>query len=280
MPEGDTIFRAAATLDRALAGEVVTRFETVLPKLARVDEDRPVAGRTVEAAEAAGKHLLLRFSGGLVLRTHMRMNGSWHLYRPGERWRRPRLAMRILVETAPFVAVGFDVPVAEFLEGRAVARQRELRALGPDLLAPEFDLAEAARRIRARPGDAIADAVLNQRALAGAGNVFKSEILFVAGVSPFRTVASLSDQELGGVLRHARRLLRANAAERTGPGAAMRRTTGRLDPSARLWVYGRGGEACRRCGDAVRFARQGRDARGTYWCPTCQPEPRGSPHQE
>jgi endonuclease VIII len=272
MPEGDTIFRAAATLHRALAGEVVTRFETVLPKLARVDEDRPVAGRTVESAEAAGKHLLLRFSGGLVLRTHMRMNGSWHLYRPGERWRRPRLAMRIVVETAPFVAVGFDVPVAEFLEGPAVARQRELRALGPDLLAPAFDAEEAARRIRARPGDAIADAVLNQRALAGAGNVFKSEILFVAGVSPFRTVASLSDEELRDVLAHARRLLRANAGEESAPG---RRTTGAWDRSARLWVYGRGGEACRRCGDAVRFARQGRDARGTYWCPTCQPERRG-----
>jgi endonuclease VIII len=272
MPEGDTIFRAAATLHRALAGEVVTRFETVLPKLARVDEDRPVAGRTVESAEAAGKHLLLRFSGGLVLRTHMRMNGSWHLYRPGERWRRPRLAMRIVVETAPFVAVGFDVPVAEFLEGPAVARQRELRALGPDLLAPAFDGEEAARRIRARPGDAIAEAVLNQRALAGAGNVFKSEILFVAGVSPFRTVASLSDEELRDVLAHARRLLRANAGEESAPG---RRTTGAWDRSARLWVYGRGGEACRRCGDAVRFARQGRDARGTYWCPTCQPERRG-----
>jgi endonuclease VIII len=272
MPEGDTIFRAAATLHRALAGEVVTRFETVLPKLARVDEDRPVAGRTVESAEAAGKHLLLRFSGGLVLRTHMRMNGSWHLYRPGERWRRPRLAMRIVVETAPFVAVGFDVPVAEFLEGPAVARHRELRALGPDLLAPAFDGEEAARRIRARPGDAIAEAVLNQRALAGAGNVFKSEILFVAGVSPFRTVASLSDEELRDVLAHARRLLRANAGEESAPG---RRTTGAWDRSARLWVYGRGGEACRRCGDAVRFARQGRDARGTYWCPTCQPERRG-----
>jgi endonuclease VIII len=281
MPEGDTIFRAAATLHRALAGEVVTRFATVLPKLARVDEDRPIAGRTVLSAEAAGKHLLLRFSGDLVLRTHMRMSGSWHLYRPGERWRRPRAAMRIVVETAPFVAVGFDVPEAELLDARGVARHRALRALGPDLLAPEFDAAEATRRIRSRPEEAVGDAVLNQRALAGAGNVFKSEILFVAGVNPFRPVASLSAEELDAVLAIARRLLRANVGERAGPGAASaaRRTTGRVDPSARRWVYGRGGEACRRCGDAVRFARQGRDARGTYWCPTCQPE-RGGAERE
>src|SRR6185503_16564729 len=138
--------RAARTLDRALAGRPVTRFETVLPALARVHEDAPVTGRTVESVAAAGKHLLLRLSGGLVLRTHMRMSGSWHLYRPGERWQRPRSAMRVVFETPEFVAVGFDVPVAEFLREQDLPRQRDLGALGPDLLGDTFDEAEALAR--------------------------------------------------------------------------------------------------------------------------------------
>src|SRR3954467_15201179 len=139
MPEGDTIFRAARTLHRALAGHAVVRFESVLPALTRIDEDAPIAGRTVEAVSAAGKHVLMRFSGGLVLRTHMRMNGSWHVYRPGERWRRPRRDMRILLATGSFEAVAFNVSVAEFLDQRDEARQEDLRAIGPDLLAGSFD---------------------------------------------------------------------------------------------------------------------------------------------
>src|SRR5918992_4664013 len=114
MPEGDTIFRAARTLDRALAGRVVTRFESVFPHLARVDGNRPIRGRIIERVTSRGKHLLMWFSGDLVLRTHMRMNGSWHIYRPGERWQRPRHDMRIVVATDSFEAVAFTVPVAEF----------------------------------------------------------------------------------------------------------------------------------------------------------------------
>jgi endonuclease-8 len=281
MPEGDTIFRAARTLDRALAGSAVARFETALPALARVDEDAPIAGRLVESVTARGKHQLMRFSarpggggGPLVLRTHMRMSGSWHLYRHGERWQRPRGAMRVLVETAAWVAVGFDVPVAEWLDERGLERQRELRRLGPDLLAADFDAAEAERRLRARDAAAVGDALLDQAALAGIGNVFKSEILFVAGVSPFRSVASLSDEELRSIVAVSRRLLRANA----GPGedgvawhAGARRTTGAANPAAALWVYGRGGDPCRRCATPVAYRKQGPDARGTYWCPRCQP---------
>src|SRR6476469_9658879 len=123
MPEGDTIFRAARTLHRALAGREVVRFESVLPALTRVHEDAPLTGRRVETVTAAGKHVLMRFSGDLVLRTHMRMNGSWHIYRPGERWRRPRRDMRVMVATAGYEAVGFNVPVAEWLDDRAEARQ-------------------------------------------------------------------------------------------------------------------------------------------------------------
>jgi endonuclease-8 len=205
----------------------------------------------------------------------MRMNGSWHLYRPGERWRRPRGAMRVVVETAPWVAVGFDLAVAELLRFAALARQRDLRRLGPDLLAAEFDAAEAERRLRARAGAGIADALLDQSALAGIGNVFKSEILFVAGVSPFRRVASLSDEEVRSIVAIARRLLLANVGPAKGDGIVTytggRRTTGRANPSERQWVYGRSGEPCRRCGARIEYARQGRDARGTYWCPGCQP---------
>ena len=274
MPEGDTIHRAARNLHAALAGEEVIRFETVLPRLARVDEDRPVAGRTVESVAAHGKHLLLRFSGDLVLRTHLRMNGSWHLYRPGERWFRPRDAMRVLVETRPWVAVGFDLPVAELLDARGLARQRDLARLGPDLLAPTFDAPEAERRLRAQPDRQLGEALLDQRALAGVGNELKSEILFLAGLDPWRTVASLSAAELSALVATARRVLLAAVATLEGGGTTWlggRRTTGRSNPAERLFVYGRAGEPCRRCGAPVRLGRQGPGARLTYHCPLCQP---------
>ncbi len=276
MPEGDTIHRAARNLHRALAGETVVRFETVLPRLARVDEDHPIAGRTIEAVSAQGKHLLLRFSGDLVLRSHLRMNGSWHLYRPGERWRRPRDAMRVVVETRPWLAVGFDLPVAELLDGRGLARQRDLARLGPDLLAPDFDAAEAERRLRARAAREVGEALLDQGALAGVGNELKSEILFIAGVDPYRRVASLSDAELSALVAAARRVLLAAVAP-FGAGVTTwlggRRTTGRSNPDERIFVYGRAGEPCRRCGTPIRLGRQGPGARVTYHCPRCQPGP-------
>src|SRR5262245_63219467 len=134
MPEGDTIFRAARTLHRALAGKPVTAFESVLPALNRIDEDAPVTGRTVEQVTAVGKHLLIHFSGNLVLRTHMRMNGSWHIYRTGERWQRPRRDMRVRLSTADFEAVGFTIPVAEFITEAGLSKHADLRRLGPDVL--------------------------------------------------------------------------------------------------------------------------------------------------
>jgi endonuclease-8 len=275
MPEGDTIFRAARTLDRALRGTAVTRFESVLPALTRVDDDRPIAGRTIESVRAAGKHLLVAFSGGLTLRTHMRMNGSWHIYRPGEPWRLPRSAMRLAIETASFVAVAFKVPVAEFLDDRAAARREDLAAMGPDLLAEGFDAGEVIRRIRARPDAEIAQALLNQRIVAGAGNIYKSETLFVAGVNPFTRVSRVSDEDLARILATARRLMQLNVREGAPGGIVtvpgLRRTTGRADPSERLWVYGRSGRPCRRCGTAIERRKQGPDARSTYWCPGCQP---------
>jgi endonuclease VIII len=274
VPEGDTIYRTAHTLHLALAGRTVTAFETVLPMLGRVDEDHPIAGRTVAAVRAVGKHVLMEFSGDLILRTHMRMSGSWHIYRPGERWQRPRSAMRIVVATSAYVAIAFDVPDAEFLAPGALDRHDELRSLGPDLLGERFDAGEALARLRARADSAIADALLDQRVAAGVGNVLKSEVLFVCGIDPFRGVGSLSDAELGVVIGKSRELLKANVIDMVRHDAPTlgggRRTTGRMDPRARLWVYGRRGKPCRRCGTAIEYRKQGRDARGTYWCPVCQ----------
>ncbi len=273
MPEGDTIFRAAARLHQALSGRQVTRFSTVFPQLSRVDDDAPLAGRNIERVYAAGKHLLVQFSGDLYLRTHMRMHGSWHLYRQGERWRRPHDQMRVVIETLDFVAVGFTIPVAEFLTARELECQPDLQKIGPDLLAPTFDAGEAKRRIRERGELEIADALLNQRLLAGIGNVFKSEILFVAGVNPFAAVASLDDATLDRILAHARRLLVSNVGEGAPSGRA---TTGRIDPRYQLWVYGRAGKPCLRCGATIGRTKQGPDARPTYWCPSCQASPEAS----
>lgn len=267
MPEGDTIYRAARTLHSALAGRTVTAFQTVLPRLARVDDQTPVKGRTIERVVAAGKHLIFDFSGGLHLRTHMRMNGSWHIYRAGERWKRPRRDMRVVVATETYVAVGFNIPVAEFLDQRALARQEDLRRIGPDLLDENFDAEEVLRRMRARQDAEIANVLLNQRVVAGAGNVFKSEILFLAGVHPLTRVGGISDADLHRLLAIARKLLRYNVRQRE----SSRITTGSIDRSKKLWVYGRHGEPCRRCGTAIEFRKQGTDARVTYWCPRCQP---------
>jgi endonuclease-8 len=272
MPEGDTIFRAARALHRALAGKTVTRFESVFPALTRIAESRPIVGRTIESVSARGKHLLMTFSGDLVLHTHMRMNGSWHLYPADARWQRPARDMRLLVGTDDAVAVGFNVPVAELLTARELARHRDLSVLGPDVLDASFDRDEVIRRLRAHGGEAIGDVLLNQRVIAGIGNVFKAEILFEAHIDPFTPVARLTDADLERVIAIARDQLRASVLDRaqTLSVASGRRTTRSLDPSARLWVYGRGGKPCRRCGAIVQSKKTGLDARLTYWCPECQ----------
>ena len=275
MPEGDTIFRLARRLHHALAGQTVRRFESVLPALSRVDDDRPLAGRAIESVAARGKHLLMTFSGDLTLHSHLRMNGSWQLYEHGEPWRRSRRDMRVIVETDRTVAVGFNLTIAEFLTARALARHPQLQALGPDLLDPAFDSRDALRRLRAGGGAAVGDALLDQRIIAGIGNVLKSEILFVAGIHPFAAVSRLDAGDLERLITVALKLLAMNVpADTPGggwPGPA-RRTRNSLDPSASLWVYGRGGRPCRRCGAAIAQRKSGADARVTFWCPRCQPD--------
>jgi endonuclease-8 len=266
MPEGDNIFRASERLRAALAGRPVTSFRTVLPQLQRIHDDRPVTGRMVEQVRSVGKNLLMHFSGDLILRTHMLMSGSWHLYRPGERWRRPGADMRIVIANAEFEAVGFTIPVAEFLSPRDLERHPQMVKIGPDLLADRFDRDDARQRLRSRPELEIADALLLQRLIAGVGNVFKSEICFESGVVPFRRVRDVTDDEMERILDVAEQQLRLNVSGRS----SSRWTTGRLNPSERLWVYGRGGKPCFRCGSPIQWQRMGRDARSTYWCPECQ----------
>lgn len=274
MPEGDTIFRAARTLTRALAGKLVTKFSSVYPQLTRIDVDTPLIGRTIVDVAAAGKNLLMTFSGDLILRTHMRMSGSWHIYRLGERWQRSPGDARIVLETSDFVAVAFNVPVAAFHTAASLSRDADMRALGPDLLSDQFDEAEALRRFAMGPQREIGDALLNQRVMAGAGNVFKSEILFMCCVSPFARVGEISQEDLANIVQTARKFLGQNVVDGKGDGIVtyhgFRRTTGRSDASERLWVYGRSGQPCRRCHSIIEARRQGIHARITYFCPKCQ----------
>jgi endonuclease-8 len=272
VPEGDTIFRAATTLNRALAGETITNFQSAYPALTRIHHDRPLTGRIIESVTARGKHLLMTFSGDLTLHTHMRMHGSWHIYRPGEPWRHPARDMRVVVETARYVAVGFNVPVAELLTAVELVRHPQLSNLGPDLAQPDFDRAEAVRRLEGAGADPIETALLNQRVVAGIGNVFKSEVLFLAGIHPLTRVRDLDAARLGRLLDVAVRAMKMSTASsaQTLSAARGRRTTGSLDPNATLWVYGRGGKPCRRCGTIIDATQSPPDARLTYWCPECQ----------
>jgi endonuclease-8 len=285
MPEGDTIFRAAHTLNRALAGRTVTAFDTMLATLARVNDDTPLAGRTVERVEARGKWLLIFFSGirenqeALILATHMLMSGSWHIYRTGERWKAPRSAMRIAITCGEMQAIGFNVPVAEFHTPRSFARHSQINTLGADILGGGFSVEAGVRALAdyglAHPEAEIANVLLNQRVLAGLGNVYKSEVAFAAGVNPFRRMRTLTAREMQQLIDAAHRFMRSNVEPASGAGIVTytgnRRTTHQMDRNHRLWVYGRQGQECRRCGTLIETRKQGSGARSTFWCPQCQP---------
>jgi endonuclease-8 len=266
MPEGDTIARAARQLHSALAGRTLTRFDA--PRLAGAT---PRPGTTVESVDSRGKHLLVRFGDGRVLHTHMQMTGSWHVYGPGQRWRKPKHLARVVLEVDDgTVAVCFSAPTIEVLSGdlRPLARRRGAAAglgeLGPDLCRADADLDEAVRRMSTvDPATEIAVALLDQRIAAGVGNVYKSEVCFACGVDPTTPVGDLDGATRRRLVETASRLLRANL---DGP----RRTT----VPGGLAVYGRAGRPCRRCGDRIRRTRQGPSPRSTYWCPTCQPPAR------
>ena len=255
MPEGDTIFRTASTLRRALAGERLVRFEA-----ARLRAQPPAPGTEVRSVEARGKHLLIAFDDGRVLHTHMQMSGSWHVYRPGERWRKHRSQARVVLETADAVAVCFTAPVVELLDANGVRTHPRLSALGPDLCSPDVDLDEALRRLDTlSPETEIGVALLDQRVACGVGNVYKSETLFARRTDPFARVGDLDAGARRALLAGASELLRRNLAG--GPRATF---------EGELAVYGRTRRPCPRCGTAISSRRQGEAARMTYWCPSCQ----------
>ena len=265
MPEGDTIHRSADVLRRhLLGGEVLEAWSQPRPGLARVPRLSRLVGRRVESVEARGKHLLIGFDGGLWLRTHLRMRGSWHRYRVGEAWRLPQSRASAVLRTDATVAVCFDAPEVELLTAAELARHPALTSLGPDLLGASFDADEAVRRLLATPTTSLGDALLNQRAVAGIGNVYKSEVCFLEGLDPWSPVGGVDPDALRAALATARRLLRANLR------GGARVTTGVGAPGRSLWVYGRAGRPCRRCGTLIAGRRQGEQARMTYWCPRCQ----------
>jgi endonuclease-8 len=280
MPEGDTIFRTARALGRALLAKPVTGFRSTYPMLTRFNDDTPLIGQTVESVDSRGKWLLIQFSGGGTLATHMLMSGSWHIYRHGERWQRPREAMRILLENSDYVAVGFSVPVAKMMRAQELARALRIPPAPIDVLSADFDAGEVARRVRAHGSEEIGDVLLHQEVIAGVGNVFKSEICFVTATSPFCKVADLDSERIALLVAISRKLVKANVLEDSGDlivtyGGRQRRTTHESDPSASLWVYGRNGDPCRKCGERIRRRLQGPDARVTFWCQQCQPMPNG-----
>ena len=276
MPEGDTIFRSARALGRALTGRTITGFQTEYAHLASANDEDPFIGQTVTQVEARGKWLLMHFSSDAILATHMLMSGSWHIYRPGEAWQEKPSNARVVIETADYVAVGFRIPLARMHTVQSLTRDRKIPRSEQDVLSENFDAAVAVRRLMARGQEEIADVLLRQDVLAGVGNVFKSEICFLLGISPFREVATLSQAQAEEVVATARRLLAANVLEDSGDTVVTyhgknRRTTNNADPGENLWVYGRKNEPCRRCGTPILRALQGPNVRSTYWCPTCQP---------
>jgi endonuclease VIII len=276
MPEGDTLFRTARTLHRALAGKPITGFRSTFPRLTRFHDDTPLIGQCVALVESRGKWLLMHFSGGATLATHLLMSGSWHIYRPGERWQKPASHMRIVLENADFQAIGFRIPVARMHTAQSLARELCIPETTADLLSPDFDAEAVCARIALEAHREIANVLLDQHVLAGVGNEFKSEICFVCAVNPFARVALLSAAQISALVAASQRLLRANVLEDSGDTVVTyrglhRRTTRASDPSASVWVYGRAGEPCRRCGALIERRAQGPDARVTFWCPLCQP---------
>lgn len=261
MPEGDTVWNTARVLERALLGDVLTGSGFRVPRLATTD----LTGWTVAESASRGKHLLLRLTRedrAMTLHSHLRMDGAWRAYAPGERWTgRPAHLIRVVLKTKRSAAVGYHlhevtlVPTAE--------EESLVGHLGPDLLGEDWDAAEAVRRIAARPEASIAEALLDQRNLAGVGNLYKAETLFLRGLWPWTPVADVPD--LVGTVTLAQKLLASNR------GRWTQTTTGSLRKGQTSYVYGRRAQPCRRCGTAIAKAEQ--DERVTYWCPHCQPEP-------
>ena len=264
MPEGDTIHHAARRIGEALVGREIEAIETPHPRRALDRWPQRLEGRAVRSVDAHGKHLFVRFEGDLTLHSHLRMTGKWGVYARGERWRRSPRRAWLVIRTAGHDVVQFDGPVLELMTDSRTRFDRHLAQLGPDPIADDFDESAFLRRLREDdPTRGIGEALLDQRNLAGFGNIWKSESCFLAGVDPRRPVAGVQDEEALRIVRLARPLMR-DSAERggrivTAPGGVWD-----------TWVYGHAGRPCRRCGKPIESRSQGDDNRTTYWCPGCQ----------
>ncbi|MFE7355794.1 DNA-formamidopyrimidine glycosylase family protein [Streptomyces sp. NPDC057543] len=264
MPEGDTVLQTANRLHSALAGRILTRSDLRVPRFATAD----LTGRTVLDVISRGKHLLTRIEGGLTLHSHLQMDGAWRVYAPGERWRGgPAHQIRAVLANAEHTAVGYRLPVLELLRTRD--EEQAVGHLGPDLLGPDWNADTALHNLLSDPARPLGEALLDQRNLAGIGNVYKAELCFLARATPWLPVGDLASPTAARLVTTAKLLLEANRDRpmRTTTGAAPRR----YGPSERLWVYGRTNRPCLRCGTPIRTADQG--ARPAYWCPRCQSGP-------
>jgi endonuclease-8 len=265
MPEGDSIHRAARRVGAALVGSEIQSIEMPQPRHARDRWAERLEGRGVRAVDAHGKHLFLRFDGDLTLHSHLRMGGSWGVYPRGGRWHRGAHRAWLVIKTEDHDVVQFDGPVLELMtEGRTRFDQR-LAALGPDVLASEFDEQAFLRRLRDEaPSRQIGDALLDQRVVSGFGTVWKSEGCFLAGISPWRRLESVSDAEATAVVSAVRPLMERSVA---GSGRIVTYDGG---AGGTKWVFERTGLPCRRCSTPIRFRGQGDENRNTFWCPVCQ----------
>lgn len=266
MPEGDTIFRTASSLRRWIAGRKVTAARSSLPAPPLAS----LVGTTCAAVDAHGKHLLMRFTGpgpDLVLHTHMRMTGSWHVYSAGETWKRPMRQAKLVIECAERVAVCFNVPIVELTidADGARARQEAVGHLGPDILIEPLDIESIVRRARSRPPETpLGELLLDQRVTAGIGNIYRCESLFVEGLNPWRNLVDIDDSQVAALINSAATLMKTATFSQ-----GMDRDFGR--GSGQPWVYGRTGRPCHRCATPIRSRMQGAQARTAFWCPTCQP---------
>jgi endonuclease-8 len=266
MPEGDTIHRSAVVLRRVLVGQVVTGFEITGPKVTAAAGREQIVGSTVGKVESNGKHLFIHFStpSEVVLHTHMKMSGQWHVYRPGERWWQPESDARVVIRTESVVAPCFHPPIVELLTAKELGLHLIVSALGPDIIRDEFDMDEALRRLRAKQDRDVATALLDQKVISGIGNVYKVEALFLAGTSPWAQVRDLDDDKLREIVGHARKLIRLN--REGGP----RRTHFSLNHGERMWVDERAGLPCHVCGTRVESGWHPDEVRKSWYCPTCQ----------
>jgi endonuclease-8 len=257
MPEGDTIHQAARRIRAVLEGRVPEEILTPQPRHAKDGWPRALAGRTVRGVDAHGKHLLVRFSGAITLHSHLRMTGSWGVYREGQRWRRASSRAWIVLRCEGWEVVEFDGPVLELLSDARARSHPQLAALGPDVLGESFDADAFLRRLRAgEAGRPIGDALLDQEVVAGIGNLWKAETCFALGVSPWRALADVRDEEALALVGFARERMRLVL---DGGRAGRPRE-----------VYRRAGRPCPRCGTPIRQRGQGENNRLTFWCPGCQ----------